>query len=257
LSFFVCDGTVITSVMGAALPLLLGLATGDGRAAGLTRGGVVLTVNADRDVVERQLGGGELACPSCGGVLARWGHGAERRVRLPGGPDGERDRHVVLVPRRSRCRECGATHVLLPAWCLARRADAGEVIGLALEAKAAGAGHRVIAGRLGRPASTVRGWLRAFTARAEQVRSVFTALAASVVADPPLPAPAGSPVADAVAAVAAAAAAAGRVPGVGTVARWQLAAAVTCGLLLAPAWPPRVANTSWLWAAPGQSGHPR
>lgn len=217
----------------------------------------MLTVNADRDVVERQLGGGELACPSCGGVLARWGHGVERRVRLPGGPDGERDRHVVLVPRRSRCRECGATHVLLPAWCLARRADAGEVIGLALEAKAAGAGHRVIAGRLGRPASTVRGWLRAFTARAEQVRSVFTALAASVVADPPLPAPAGSPVGDAVAAVAAAAAAAGRVPGVGTVARWQLAAAVTCGLLLAPAWPPRVANTSWLWAAPGQSGHPR
>ena len=123
----------------------------------------MLTVNADRDVVERQLGDGELACPSCGGVLARWGNGAERRVRLPGGLDGP-DRHVVLVPRRSRCRECGATHVLLPAWCLARRADAGEVIGLALEAKAAGAGHRVIAGRLGRPASTVRGWLRAFTA---------------------------------------------------------------------------------------------
>jgi len=208
----------------------------------------VLTVNADRDVVERQLGGGELGCPSCGGVLARWGNGVARRVRLPG---GEQARHVVLVPRRSRCRECGATHVLLPAWCLARRADAGEVIGAALEAKAAGAGHRVIAGRLGRPASTVRGWLRAFTGRAEQVRSVFTALAASLVTDPPLPAPAGSPAADAVAAVAAAAAAAAMVPGVGTVARWQLAAAVTCGLLLAPAWPARVANTSWLWAAPG------
>jgi hypothetical protein len=73
----------------------------------------------------------------------------------------------------------------------------------------------------------------------------------SLVTDPPLPAPAGSPVADAVAAVAAAAAAAARVPGVGTVARWQLAAAVTCGLLLAPAWPARVANTGWLWAAPG------
>ena len=93
--------------------------------------------------------------------------------------------------------------MLLPAWCLARRADAGEVIGLALEAKAAGAGHRVIAERLGRPASTVRGWLRAFSRRAEQVRSVFTALAASLTADPPLPAPAGAPVADAVAAVAA------------------------------------------------------
>lgn len=203
----------------------------------------MLTVNADRDVVERQLGGGELACPSCGGVLARWGNGIARRVRMPDG------REVELVPRRSRCRGCGATHVLLPAWCLARRADAGEVIGLALEAGAAGAGHRPVAGRLGRPASTVRGWLRAFTRRAEQVRSVFTALAASLVTDPPLPAPAGSPLADAVAAVAAAATAAGRVPGVGTVARWQLAAAVTCGLLLAPSWPARVANTSWLWAA--------
>jgi len=203
----------------------------------------VLTVNAGRDVVERQLRDGELACPSCGGVLAGWGNAAERRLRLPAGPD------VWFCPRRARCRGCGVTHVLLPAWCLARRADAGEVIGLALEAGAAGAGHRVIAGRLGRPASTVRGWLRAFARRAEQVRSVFTALAACLVTDPPLPASAGSPAADAVAAVAAAAAAAARVPGVGAVARWQLAAAVTCGLLLAPAWPARVVNTSWLWAA--------
>jgi hypothetical protein len=127
----------------------------------------VLTVNADRGVVERQLGGGELACPSCGGVLARWGNGAARRVRVAEGPD------VELVPRRSRCRGCGATHVLLPAWCLARRADAGEVIGFALEGKAAGSGHRLVAARLGRPASTVRGWLRAFASRAEQVRLVF------------------------------------------------------------------------------------
>ena len=204
----------------------------------------MLTVNADRGVVERQLGGGELACPSCGGVLARWGNGAARRVRVAEGPD------VELVPRRSRCRGCGATHVLLPAWCLARRADAGEVIGFALEEKAAGSGHRLVAARLGRPASTVRGWLRAFASRAEQVRLVFTALAASLVTDPPLPGPASSLLGDAVAAVAAAAVAAARVPGVGTVARWQLAAAVTCGLLLAPSWPARVANTSWLWAAP-------
>ncbi len=203
----------------------------------------MLTVNADRDVVERQLGGGELACPLCGGVLARRGNAAERRLRLLDGPD------VWFCPRRARCRGCGRTHVLLPAWCLARRADAGEVIGLALEAKACGDGHRMIAGRLGRPASTVRGWPRAFTARAEQVRSVFTALAASLVTDPPLPAPAGSPAADAVAAVAAAAAAAAVVPGAGAVARWQLASAVTCGLLLTPAWPARVASTSWLWAA--------
>ena len=128
--------------------------------------------------------------------------------------------------------------------------DAGEVIGFALEAKAAGSGHRLVAARLGRPASTVRGWLRAFASRAGQVRLVFTALAASLVTDPPLPGPAGLLLGDAVAAVAAAAVAAARVPGVGTVARWQLAAAVTCGLLLAPSWPAGVANTSWLWAAP-------
>ena len=192
----------------------------------------MLTVNGDGAVVERQLAGGGLLCPSCGGVLGGWGNARPRRVRVWGGAGRE------LVPRRSRCRGCGATHVLLPVWCLARRADAGEVIGRALEAKAAGAGHRVIARLLGRPASTVRVWLRAL-ARGAGV----------LVPDPPLPAPAGSPLADAVAAVAAAAVAAGRVPGVGEVARWQLAAAVTCGLLLAPAWPTRVANASWLWAA--------
>ena len=200
----------------------------------------MLTVNGDRGAVERQLGCGELACPACGGVLGRWGNAAGRLVRVLDGTG------VRVVPRRARCRGCGGTHVLLPAWCLARRADAGEVIGLALEAKAAGNGHRVIAERLGRPVSTVRGWLRAFTRRAEQVRSVFTVLAAGLVTDPPLPLPAGPVFADAVAAVAAAAAAA-RV--VGVVSRWELAAAVTCGLLLAPSWPPRVASMSWLWAA--------
>ena len=203
----------------------------------------MLTVNADREVVERQLAAGQLCCPSCGGVLGGWGNAAERLIRVLEGPD------VVLVPRRSRCRACGGTHVLLPAQLLSRRADAGAVIGRALEEKAAGSGHRVIALALGRPPSTVRGWLRSLARGAGRVRERFTALAASLVTDPPLPGPAGSPVADAVAAVAAAAAAAALVPGVGTVARWQLAAAVTCGLLLTPAWPARVASTSWLWAA--------
>src|SRR5205823_11363366 len=36
--------------------------------AGLTLGGVVLTVNGDGALVERQLAGGELICPGCGGV---------------------------------------------------------------------------------------------------------------------------------------------------------------------------------------------
>jgi Domain of unknown function (DUF6431) len=203
----------------------------------------VLTVNGDRDVVERQLGDGELACPSCGGVLGGWGNAVMRPVRQVDGDD------VVVRPRRSRCRACRVTHVLLPAQLLCRRADAGAVIGRALEAKAAGAGHRKIAGLLGRPESTVRGWLRALGRNAGRVRERFTSLAASLVTDPPLPGPAGSAYADAVAAVAAAAGAAVMLPGVGVVARWELASAVTCGLLLAPSWPAVRGNASWLWAA--------
>ena len=95
----------------------------------------------------------------------------------------------------------------------------------------------------------MRGWLRALARNAGRVRELFTSLAASLVTDPPLPAPAGSPLADAVAAVAAAAAAAAMVPGVGAVARWELASAVTCGLLLAPSWPSRRATRAGVWAA--------
>jgi hypothetical protein len=202
----------------------------------------VLTVSADAEDVERGLVAGRLACPACGGVLAGWGQGRERQVRGRGGVSR-------LAPRRARCRGCLRTHVLLPVTCLARRADEAEVIGQALEAKAAGAGHRVIAEVLGRPVSTVRGWLRALAARAEQVRSVFTALAASLVTGPPLPAAAGSPVGDAVAAIAAAAVAAARFLMVGEVARWHLAAAATCGMLLAPSWAAGMINTNWPWAA--------
>ena len=97
-------------------------------------GGVVLTVNADGALVERQLAGGELACPLCGGALAGWGHARPTAV-ADGGRAG-----CGAAPRRSRCPGCGATHVLLPAWCLARRADEGEVIGSALQAAAAGLG---------------------------------------------------------------------------------------------------------------------
>jgi hypothetical protein len=48
----------------------------------------------------------------------------------------------------------------LPGALCARRADATEVIGHALAAKAAGSGCRAIAATLDRPESTVRRWLR-------------------------------------------------------------------------------------------------
>jgi hypothetical protein len=57
-------------------------------------------------------------------------------------------------------RRLPATQVLLPSWCLPRRADAAEVIGAALVAKADGYGHRSIAAWLDHPPSTVRTWLR-------------------------------------------------------------------------------------------------
>jgi Domain of unknown function (DUF6431) len=205
----------------------------------------VLTVSADRDQVERQVASGGLACPGCGGRLAGWGRARERRIRRLDG------RLVRLTPRRARCRDCGRTHVLLPVTCLARRADEAAVIGAALEAKAAGAGHRTIALLLGRPPSTVRGWLRAFAARAELVRQAFTVLAAGLVTDPPLPGPAGAVLSDAVAAVAAAAVAAARFLGVGEVTRWHLAAAVTSGMLLAPSRAAGMINASWPWALGG------
>src|SRR6266496_3589245 len=66
-----------------------------------------------------------------GGGRGGGGQGVEGGVRVLGGPA------VRVCPRRSRCRSCGGTHVLLPVWCLLRRADAAAVIGAALAAAAA------------------------------------------------------------------------------------------------------------------------
>jgi hypothetical protein len=68
---------------------------------------------------------------------------------------------VIVRPRRARCAACSRTQVLLPGACLPRRADATEVVGTALLAKASGRGHRRIAADLDRSPSTVRRWLRA------------------------------------------------------------------------------------------------
>ncbi|MGH3094563.1 MAG: hypothetical protein ACRDMV_01015 [Streptosporangiales bacterium] len=204
----------------------------------------MLTVGIDAERVERDLGWGRLVCPGCGAVLARWGYARSRRVR-------EGDGWWPLRPRRTVCTGCGATHVLLPSSCLLRHADGVATIGAAVTANAEGWGHRRIACRLGRPASTVRGWLRAFAARAEQIRAVFTVLLGEL--DPlaePVP-PAGSALADAVEAIGAVTAAVRRRLGqtVCGWSPWQAAAAVSAGRLLTSGWPVPVANTSWLWAA--------
>jgi hypothetical protein len=133
--------------------------------------------------------------------------------------------------------------VLLPVFCLLRRAYSVGVIGGALAAKAArGAGHRPIAVVLGAPASTVRGWLRRFSGRAERVRVFFTGLAIATGVDVAPPGPAGPGTADAVAAVGVLfAATLQRFSGsglVGAVTGWEVASAASGGRLLSPGWPP-------------------
>ncbi|WP_370946411.1 hypothetical protein AB5J62_02170 [Amycolatopsis sp. cg5] len=199
----------------------------------------MVTVEVDACGVDRRLAAGELSCPECAGVLVGWGYGRERTVRGP-------DEVVRLRPRRSRCVRCGVTHVLLPVVALLRRADLASVIGAALVAKAAGAGHRRIAGVLRRPTETVRGWLRCFAARAEAVRSVFTRWVRSLSPDPVMPAPVAGrwPGADAVAAIIAAARALADRFGMLELPLWDAAAGVSGGRLLAPGWPEVLINTS-------------
>lgn len=121
-----------------------------------------MIVVRDEELASRALDASELICPhpGCGGTLVRDGHARQRRVRLR---DGQAR---VLRPQRVACRRCERGQVLLPAWCVPRRADDAETIGVALRHAAQGEGHRPIAAMLGRAASTVRGWLRAARANA-------------------------------------------------------------------------------------------
>lgn len=197
----------------------------------------MVTVEADVAGVERRLRDGQLSCPDCSGVLTGWGHARRRVLR---GVDGQ----MSLRPRRSRCRGCGATHVLLPVVALLRRADTAEVIGAALGAKAQGVGFRAIAAGLGRPAETVRGWLRRFAGRLEPARWVFTRLLRVLDPDPVMPEPQPTGWADAVAAIRAAARAAAIRFALGAVTWPQVAVAISSGRLLAPDWPEKTINTS-------------
>jgi len=193
----------------------------------------VLTVGVDGAAVESDLRAGVLVCPvpGCGARLAPWGWARARVVR---GLEGR------LRPRRSRCASasgCGATHVLLPASVLLRRADAVDVIGAGLLAAAGGLGHRRVAAEVGRPVSTVRGWLARITRGADRVLAVCAAVLAGLGSQfvPPAPAPVGV-VAVVVEMAGALGRAAGRRLG-GSRSPWRLVAVVTSGRLLAPQGP--------------------
>lgn len=194
----------------------------------------MVTVEADPVRVESRLVAGLINCPEagCAGALRPWGWARSRSVRgLP-----ER-----LRPRRARCGGCEVTHVLLPVTVLLRRADAAEVIGAGLAARARGLGHRPIGVALGVPAATVRGWLRRLGGRLDATRVFFLQVAVLAGVDVVIPDGLGSRWADLLAALGAATAAVtsrfGTVGVVGTVTGWQVAVACSGGRLLAPGWP--------------------
>lgn len=203
----------------------------------------MVTVSDDVSAVEADLVEGRIRCPRCGGRLRPWGSARPRRVRSESGEDGSRADEQR--PRRGRCQGCLVTHVLLAVSMAARRADAAVVIASAVEAKVVrGWGHRRIAATLGRPPTTVRGWLRSFTASAEAIVAGF---AASVLRDAPdaaavWPAPNRGPGARALAVLAAYATAVARRFGLGTLAWVRAGIAATNGWLFTSAW----------WASRGQ-----
>ncbi|MGO9080537.1 MAG: hypothetical protein ACLQDY_16085 [Streptosporangiaceae bacterium] len=219
-----------------------------------------MTVRGSGESVEARLRAGLLRC-ACGGVLRPWGKARPRLVAMFTG-------QVVVQPRRGICRGgCGRSHVLLPAWLLSRRRYAALVIFAALALRAAGLKAAAVAARLrlpvpGRPGqgwsvpvSTAGSWLARFASRAGQLRQIF--LAVLPLADPVarVVAPAGSVSGDALAALEAVTAGLRRrFPALDMVAAHEVAAHLTCGLLLAPSFPAVPGNTTLiLMAAAGTS----
>ena len=202
----------------------------------------MVTVSDDVSAVEADLVEGRIGCAGCGGRLRPWGSARGRQVREALDGQGPPGRHR---PRRGRCAGCGATHVLLAVSLAARRADAAVVIAAAVAAKVIkGWGHRRIAAALGRPASTVRGWLRSFTASAGAIGEAFMSW---VVRDAPdaaalWPAPNREPAARALGVLGAYAVALGRRFGIGVLAWVRAAIGATNGWLFSSSW----------WARAGQ-----
>jgi hypothetical protein len=144
--------------------------------------------------------------------------------------------------------------VLLPANVLLRRADAVGVIGAGLVAAAGGLGYRGVAEVVGRPVSTVRGWLRRTGRVADRVLAVFGVAAAGFGTDFVAPTRTRGPVAAVVEMLGALGRAVGRRLG-GSRSPWRLAVVLTGGRLLSPGGPDLVVgvgnriNTNSLLAA--------
>ena len=215
----------------------------------------MLTVSHDAAVVELDLLDGRVACPGCGGRLRPWGWARARVIRDGLGTDwvGRSCR-----PRRSRCVGCRRTHVLLEVRLAVRRVDSAEVIAAAIDEKfAVGWGHRRIAAGCGRPASTVRGWLRAFGASAGAIGERFTGL---LVRDAPdavsvWPKPASTAPGEALSALMAYADGLGRRFVASVTVTWvPVGIAATNGRLFCGSWWAAGPNTNWPLCRPWWAG---
>jgi uncharacterized protein DUF6431 len=163
-------------------------------------------------------------CPSCAGPLVFWS-GYRRHVRAAGCCAR------IFIPR-VRCGPCRVTHALLPAFTLAWRLDAAEVIGSVLAGVAGGrCGVRPAAARAGVPYTTARGWVRRFAACAPRIGAGFAALAVELGGEPFAP-PAGA-ARFALAAIGAAFAGAASLPGWSGLGSWRFASSVSGGTLIA------------------------
>jgi|SRR5579875_25351 len=118
-------------------------------------------------------------CPSCG-KRALVGHGQRRRTVHVGLGQGKRGPACGVVRfwvQRVRCKACGKTHTLLPAFLAPYQRHVSRERGRASVEREAGASWRVVLERLGLPmlsTASVRRWVRG-------VRTRLPAMAEAVV----------------------------------------------------------------------------
>lgn len=182
----------------------------------------------DAEAARKAVAAGALRCPGCGGSLRRWGHARARTVVTSADV-------VTVRPDRTRCTRCGTTHVVLAGGLVARRQYSIGVIGSAVAAASAGAGHRRISRRLGIPVDTVRSWLRRARTNAAAARQFATRVVVAINQDLLPQHAARERLGDALAALAAAVLAIRERFPVADVSPWQIINAFTHGQLFKPA----------------------
>lgn len=177
-------------------------------------------------------------CPACSTAMVFWA-GYERSVRHDGPA-------LKVWVRRARCGRCGASHALVPSFCLLGRLDDVEVIGAVVTAVVAdGAGVRPAAAKADVPHTTARDWVRRFGRRAELMVAAFAAVVVELTGSAPSLPVAGTAAGHALAVMRAAFAAAQSRAGPALRSLWRFVSAVTGGALLAT-------NTNPLWIVLGR-----